>query len=72
MACVGLPVLVAAENAGPDPLDQWPQWRGPLNTGVAPHGDPPVEWGEGDNVRWKTKLPGLGHSTPIFWGDTIF
>jgi hypothetical protein len=20
--------------------DQWPQWRGPLASGVAPHGDP--------------------------------
>jgi outer membrane protein assembly factor BamB len=52
----------------------WPQWRGPLSTGVAPEADPPVEWNgrDGTNVRWKTELPGRGHSTPIVWGDRVF
>ncbi|MDA1015819.1 MAG: PQQ-binding-like beta-propeller repeat protein [Planctomycetota bacterium] len=50
----------------------WPAWRGPLATGVAPHADPPVEWSETKNVRWKTEIPGVGHSTPIVWGDRIF
>lgn len=55
-----------------DPLDQWGMWRGPLATGAAPHADPPTEWSEDKNVRWKAALPGLGHSTPIVWGDRIF
>ena len=50
----------------------WPKWRGPLGTGVAPHADPPIEWSETKNVRWKTPLPGHGHSTPIVWDDRIF
>lgn len=50
----------------------WPQWRGPLSTGVAPHAKPPVEWSETKNVRWKIELPGEGHSTPVVWGDRIF
>lgn len=50
----------------------WPQWRGPLGTGAAPQSDPPVEWSEMENVRWKVALPGKGHSTPIVWGDRIF
>lgn len=50
----------------------WPEWRGPLSTGVAPHGNPPTEWNENKNVRWKIPLPGKGHSTPIIWGDRIF
>ncbi len=50
----------------------WPQWRGPLGNGVAPHADPPVEWSETRNIRWKTPLPGKGHSTPVIWGDRIF
>ncbi|MCI0694827.1 PQQ-like beta-propeller repeat protein [candidate division KSB1 bacterium] len=50
----------------------WPQWRGPLGTGVAPHANPPVEWSESKNIRWKIALPGSGHSTPIVWGDRIF
>jgi outer membrane protein assembly factor BamB len=39
---------------------------------VAPYAHPPVAWGEGKNVRWKTALPGKGHSTPIVWGDQVF
>lgn len=50
----------------------WPQWRGPLGTGEAPEATPPVIWSESENVKWKTRLPGLGHSTPVIWGDRIF
>ena len=50
----------------------WPQWRGPLGTGFAPESDPPVEWSESKNVRWKVALTGKGHSTPIVLGDRIF
>jgi outer membrane protein assembly factor BamB len=52
----------------------WPAWRGPLSTGVAPHADPPLEWSEseGKNIRWRTPLPGRGHSTPIVWDDRVF
>src|SRR5579859_3412339 len=52
--------------------DSWAQWRGPLGTGVAPNAQPPIEWSETKNIRWKTPLPGKGHSTPIVWGDRIF
>ena len=53
-------------------MHNWPQWRGPLATGVAPHADPPIEWSETKNIRWKVELPGKGHSTPIVWGDRVF
>lgn len=49
----------------------WPQWRGPLGSGVAPHARPPLEWSETQNVRWKVAIPGRGSSTPIVWGDTV-
>jgi outer membrane protein assembly factor BamB len=41
-------------------------------TGTAPHGDPPVEWSESKNIKWKIELPGLGHATPIVWADRIY
>jgi len=50
----------------------WPQWRGPMLTGAALHGDPPVEWSEGKNVKWKVEIPGKGSGTPVIWGETIF
>ena len=45
----------------------WPQWRGPLATGEAQTGNPPIEWSEQKNVRWKTRLSETGHSTPAIW-----
>ena len=59
-------------NCSDDAQREWAQWRGPLSSGVAPFADPPVEWSESKNVRWKTEIPGKGHSTPIVWGDRIF
>jgi outer membrane protein assembly factor BamB len=50
----------------------WNQWRGPLGTGAAPEGNPPVEWSEQHNIRWKTPLPGPGFSTPAVWGNAIY
>jgi len=50
----------------------WPQWRGPKATGVAPYGDPPIEWSETKNIRWKIQIPGKGLATPVIWGKQIF
>ncbi|MFC1607707.1 PQQ-binding-like beta-propeller repeat protein [Candidatus Latescibacterota bacterium] len=61
-----------AQAQSPDYQYNWPQWRGPLMTGEAPNGDPPVNWDKTTNILWKTPLPGLGHATPVVWGDRIF
>ena len=67
-------VPLLARGAGlPDDFEKnWPQWRGPHANGVAPYGNPPVEWSENKNVKWKIGLPGKGHATPIIWGDRVF
>lgn len=59
-------------KSGADALRYWPQWRGPLANGVAPRAEPPLEWSETRNIRWKMPLPGKGHSTPIIFGDRVF
>ena len=70
-ACWVVVASAAAQDRGN--ADQyWPQWRGPRGTGFAPHADPPVQWSEVENVRWKIALPGLGHSTPVVWGNYVF
>ena len=51
--------------------NNWPQWRGPLGTGAALKGNPPTEFSETKNLKWKTAIPGTGHATPIVWGDKI-
>jgi outer membrane protein assembly factor BamB len=50
---------------------QWHHWRGPHANGVAPHGNPPVEWSETKNIKWKQEIPGRGSATPIVWEDRI-
>ena len=52
----------------------WPSFRGPEATGVAEGQSLPDEWnGEsGENILWKTSIPGLAHSSPIVWGDRVF
>ena len=62
------PALAAAAEP-PEANRFWPQWRGPLATGVAPHARPPVEWSETKNVRWKVEVPGRGSSSPIVWSS---
>lgn len=51
--------------------DQWPNWRGPHQTGASDAKDTPVEWSKDKNVKWKITLPGKGASTPIVWNDKI-
>ena len=53
---------------------QWPQFRGPQGSGVADDQRPPVRWNieSGSGVLWKTSIPGLGHSSPVVWGDRLF
>ena len=52
----------------------WPSLRGPDASGVADGQHPPLTWDikKETNVRWKTSIPGLGHSSPIIWGDRVF
>jgi outer membrane protein assembly factor BamB len=50
----------------------WAQWRGPGSQGISPETDLPVVWSPTQNVKWKTAIPGRGHSSPIIWGDRIF
>jgi outer membrane protein assembly factor BamB len=37
-------------------------------------GSTPASWNteKSENILWKTAIPGLGHSSPIIWGDRLF
>jgi len=64
---------VLSARAAASPIN-WPSFRGPGASGVADGQSPPIAWdGErSTNVRWKTPIEGLGHSSPIVWGDRVF
>jgi outer membrane protein assembly factor BamB len=72
LATLGWVFLLTAPQADPERLNHWPRWRGPLDNGVAPKSDPPVEWSESKNIRWKVELPGSGSATPVVWGEKLF
>lgn len=66
--------LVAFLAEGVRADDSWPQFRGPGASGVAEGHHTPVGWdaATGNNIRWKTPIPGLSHASPIVWGDRVF
>ena len=62
--------FVAASFAWAD--ENWPSFRGPNNQGHADSANLPTKWSEKENVAWKIKLPGKGHSTPVIRGDRLW
>ncbi len=63
---VGLVGLSRAEN--------WPCWRGPRGDGTSTETGLPMKWdgASGENIVWKTIIPGRGHASPIVWEDRVF
>jgi len=54
--------------------ENWPSFRGRNASGIADSQPIATNWdGEKSiNILWKTPIPGLGHSSPVVWGDRIF
>jgi outer membrane protein assembly factor BamB len=52
----------------------WPSFRGPEASGIADLQNLPDRWNgkTGENILWRTPIPGLAHSSPIVWGHRIF
>ena len=67
-------LLLAASAALAQTGVHWPSFRGPQASGISEGSATPTRWhvARSDNVRWKTPIPGLGHSSPVIWGDRIF
>ena len=50
----------------------WPNFRGPNGDGTSIETNVPTRWDSKTNVVWKSPVPGIGHSSPIIWGDKLF
>ncbi|MBW1803208.1 MAG: hypothetical protein JRJ85_21070, partial [Deltaproteobacteria bacterium] len=70
LAVLTFSIQVAAQEG----REQWPSFRGQGGRGVSEHSPVPVSWNvdDGTNIKWKTAIPGLSHSSPIVWDDRIF
>jgi outer membrane protein assembly factor BamB len=66
---VKAPLPRATASAG-----DWPSFRGREAAGVSESQNLPDTWNPatGENILWRTPIPGLAHSSPIVWGDTVF
>src|SRR5581483_11196503 len=54
--------------------DHWPSFRGQFAAGVAEGQNLPAQWDgeQGTAIKWKTRIPGLAHSSPVVWDDQVF
>src|SRR5215217_5487337 len=73
---LSIPLLIqlplSAANR-PRPGTDWPQFRGIRAAGVDEAHPAPLTWDVAKKaVRWKTAIPGLGHSSPVIWGDSLY
>jgi len=69
-----MPIVVAlacwALHCAPQ-AQEWPRFRGPNGTGISHAKTIPTKIGDGD-INWKVELPGIGHSSPVLWGEKVF
>ena len=69
-------LLFTASLAHPEETKtvNWGQFRGPGALGIAEGFPTPTKWDvpASHNLKWKTPIPGLGHSCPVIWGDRVF
>ena len=63
----------AQTPAGPRVGVDWPGFRGIAARGIDDHAALPLHWSVPDAkaVRWRVPIAGLGHSSPIVWGDQV-
>ena len=63
---------VTAQETGPD--QQWFMFRGHYASGYIDNASLCHTWnaGTGENIAWKTEIPGLGHSSPVIWEENIY
>jgi outer membrane protein assembly factor BamB len=67
------PARAALPSASSD-AGSWPSFRGPRASGVAEGQHLPDRWdgAKGENILWRTAIPGLAHSSPVVWGNRVF
>jgi len=56
--------------AGTLSAQEWTRFRGPNGQGQSDT-KVPTSWTDAD-YNWKIELPGIGHGSPVAWGDRVF
>ena len=63
--------VLCLTGTGRSAAQEWTRFRGPNGSGVSAATTIPERWTERD-YNWKVELPGVGHSSPVLWGERIF
>lgn len=66
-----LALILITTAAGTAAAQTWPRFRGPNGEGVSEATTIPTRWTAAD-YNWRVDLPGVGHSSPVVWGDQVF
>ena len=64
-------VVVTLLSTSASFADNWPHWRGVNGNGAA-NANPPTEWSDTKNVKWKVRIPGRGSGSPVIWENQVF
>lgn len=67
--CVAMLLVLA--TFGSTFAQNWDRFRGPNGAGLGEASGVPTEW-QAENIIWRKALPGIGHSSPVVWGERLF
>ncbi|MEM7697148.1 MAG: PQQ-binding-like beta-propeller repeat protein [Verrucomicrobiota bacterium] len=71
-ALIAFVALLAAAPFAASTAADWLQWRVPSGQNqVEARQDPLLKWSDDSNIRWRSRIPGRGFSSPIVIGDLI-
>ncbi len=74
MKLIAIALCICLSLAAGVPAQNWPSFRGRNASGIADGTHAPIVWDaeKSINLLWKSPIPGLGHSSPVVWGDRVF
>jgi len=73
LSCAAAAGVTAQTPAGPRAGRDWPGFRGIAARGVDESATVPLRWNvpESQGLRWRARVAGLGHSSPVVWSDQV-
>ena len=59
--------VISAQQNSETNKTNWPSFRGLHAEAIAENYTIPISWSveKNKNIKWKTEIPGLGHSSPV-------
>lgn len=65
-------LILAGAGERREPVESWPEFRGPTGQGLSTAKEVPLRWGRQQNVVWTRAIPGKGWSSPIVQAGKVY